>query len=101
VIGLAFTTWSTARVAAITLSLSLLVEFAKFIPWLGPFRRTTMGHLLLGQVFSFGNLASYCLGVLIGCGMECLIIHPRRPGRLSWAGTHALAPGAARGANSG
>jgi hypothetical protein len=33
--------------------------------WLGAFRLTTSGALLLGRVFSLWNLAAYGLGILL------------------------------------
>jgi len=49
-----------------------IVECAKLwhVPWLVEFRGTTLGHLLLGHVFSWQNLAAYALGVLAGTALD-------------------------------
>ena len=49
-----------------------IVECAKLwhVPWLVKFRGTTLGHLLLGHVFSWQNLAAYALGVLAGTALD-------------------------------
>ena len=57
----------------------LIVETAKLwqAPWLVAFRHTTVGHLLLGHVFSWQNLVAYGVGVLVGAALDRLI--PGRP----------------------
>ena len=62
-----------ALLAAIT---SAIVEIAKLwqAPWLVQFRHTTLGHLLLGQVFSWQNLVAYGVGVLAGVALEQLTL---------------------------
>jgi len=51
---------------------SVVVEVAKLwqAPWLVEFRHTTIGHLLLGHVFSWQNLVAYGIGVLAGVGLD-------------------------------
>jgi hypothetical protein len=57
---------------------SVAVEVAKLwqAPWLVQFRHTTVGHLLLGQAFSWQNLVAYGVGVLAGVVLDRLL--PRR-----------------------
>ena len=52
-----------------------VVECAKLwqVPWLVAFRGTTLGHLLLGHVFSWQNLVAYAVGVLAGAALDRLL----------------------------
>lgn len=68
----------TADVAGCALATSAVVEVAKLwqAPWLVAFRATTLGHLLLGQVFSLRNLVAYGVGVLVGVALDRLLVRP-------------------------
>lgn len=35
-------------------------------PWIDNFRRTSIGHILLGQGFLWSDLAAYLVGIIIG-----------------------------------
>lgn len=61
-----------ARVAALALATSWIVEFAQFIqvPWLVALRSTTIGHLVLGSTFHAPDLVAYAVGVGLGAGLE-------------------------------
>ena len=63
-------------VALRALATSAIVEIAKLwqAPWLVAFRHTTVGHLLLGHVFSWQNLAAYGVGVTVGVALDRLIV---------------------------
>ena len=63
------------EIAALAALTCLVVEVAKLwrAPWLVAFRQTTIGHLLLGQVFSWRNLVAYGLGVLAGVALARLL----------------------------
>ncbi len=63
---------TTARLFLLALSTSFAVEFAKLhhAPWLENIRNTTLGHLVLGYSFSWGNLLAYAVGALIGAAVE-------------------------------
>ena len=63
------------EIAALAALTCLVVEVAKLwqAPWLVAFRHTTIGHLLLGQVFSWRNLVAYGLGVLAGVALARLL----------------------------
>jgi len=65
----------TRDVALLALATSVAVECAKLwqAPWLVDFRYTTIGHLLLGHVFSWRNLVAYAVGVAIGVALERLL----------------------------
>ena len=62
----------TRDVALLALATSVAVECAKLwqAPWLVQFRYTTIGHLLLGHVFSWQNLVAYALGLLAGVALD-------------------------------
>jgi hypothetical protein len=64
-----------ARVGAAALATSVAVEIAKLwqSPWLVQLRHTTLGHLLLGHVFSWQNLVAYTVGALSAAGLEGLV----------------------------
>ena len=69
----------TREVALAAMLTSAVVEIAKLwqAPWLVAFRHTTVGHLLLGHVFSWRNLVAYAAGVLAGAALDRLITGPR------------------------
>jgi hypothetical protein len=64
-----------ARVGAVALATSVAVEIAKLwqAPWLVQLRHTTLGHLLLGHVFSWQNLVAYTVGAASAAGLEGLV----------------------------
>jgi hypothetical protein len=66
----------TRDVALLAMGTSVAVECAKLwqAPWLVEFRHTTIGHLLLGHVFSWQNLVAYGLGVLAGVALDRLLM---------------------------
>ena len=65
-------------VALRALATSAVVEIAKLwqAPWLVAFRHTTVGHLLLGHVFSWQNIVAYGAGVLVGMALDTLLVRP-------------------------
>jgi len=68
----------TREVALLALATCIAVECAKLwqAPWLVAFRHTTLGHLLLGHVFSWQNLVAYGVGVLAGVALASLADPP-------------------------
>ena len=70
----------TREVGLLALATSAAVEVAKLwqAPWLVQFRHTTIGHLLLGHVFSWQNLVAYLVGVLAGVALDRQIVRPTR-----------------------
>ena len=54
-------------VAQISLIHSYLVEFSQLIrwPWLVSFRRTFIGHMMLGQGFLWIDLLAYLIGIVL------------------------------------
>jgi hypothetical protein len=74
--------WKTAkpdapatRVALLVFAACCLVEFTQLIhtPGLDRFRRTFLGHLLLGSGFEFADLAYYAMGAALAVGMMMAI----------------------------
>jgi hypothetical protein len=50
---------------AVALSIAVAVEFSRLtsVPWLDDFRRSTLGALTLGRIFSPWNLVAYAIGI--------------------------------------
>jgi len=59
---------STWGLAAVALAIACLDEFSQLYqaPWINAIRRTTMGHLVLGSTFSWGDMAAYAVGIFMG-----------------------------------
>jgi hypothetical protein len=51
------------------------IEFSQLYqaPWINNIRHTTIGALVLGEVFCWGDMLSYTVGVAIGVGVEVLL----------------------------
>jgi hypothetical protein len=62
--GIVFPRASTRKIAGLALGISYLVEFGQLYraPWLVAIRETTIGHLLLGSEFVWGDLVAYTIG---------------------------------------
>jgi hypothetical protein len=71
-IGFVLATRGTALVAAVAVVLSSADEFSQLYhaPWIDTVRRTTLGHLVLGDTFAWGDIAAYLVGVGIGAAAE-------------------------------
>lgn len=57
---------------ALIICWSVEISQAYHTPWLDAVRRTTVGQLVLGSGFDARDLASYALGVLVGCVLEAI-----------------------------
>lgn len=70
--GLVLPKASVARVAALALATSWIVEFSQLVqvPWLVALRSTTIGHLVLGSTFHAPDLVAYAVGIGLGAGLE-------------------------------
>ena len=80
--GLAFI-WpraSTQRLALLAFAISCVDEFSQLYqaPWINAIRHTTVGHLVLGSVFSWVDMAAYAAGVLIGAFLDTLFARVAR-----------------------
>jgi glycopeptide antibiotics resistance protein len=76
ILGFALPRVSTLKVTVLALLISYAVEFGQLYraPWLVAIRSTTLGHLLLGSDFGWGDLAAYTVGALIALVVETLIV---------------------------
>lgn len=66
--GVVFPGVSTARLAAVALATCGLVELSQLYraPWIDSIRGTTLGHLVLGSGFTWGDFVAYGIGVGVG-----------------------------------
>lgn len=62
-------------VAIVSLINSYLVEFSQLITWpfLVEFRKTFLGHVILGQVFLLADLLAYTIGIVCIFGIFRLL----------------------------
>ena len=61
-----------SRVAVLALAVSYADEFSQLYQahWINDVRSTTLGHLLLGSVFSWSDLLAYTFGVAISALLD-------------------------------
>jgi hypothetical protein len=78
-IGLLLPRASTWWVAALAMSMSVLIEVGQLYhaPWIDSIRRTTLGGLVLGFDFVWSDLACYAAGVGLGILIELAVLHNR------------------------
>jgi hypothetical protein len=81
-IGLAFLRprASTLRLSLLAFAISCAVEFSQIYqaPWINAIRHTTIGHLVLGSVFSWIDMAAYAIGVSLGALLDILFARVSR-----------------------
>ncbi|MEZ0255649.1 MAG: DUF2809 domain-containing protein [Chthoniobacter sp.] len=75
-IGLAFI-WPRATTVHLSLwafAIACVDEFSQLYqaPWINAIRHTTIGHLVLGSVFSWVDIGAYAIGVLLGALFDVL-----------------------------
>jgi Protein of unknown function (DUF2809) len=70
--GFALPRASTLKIATLALFISYAVEFGQLYraPWLVAIRGTTIGHLILGSDFGWGDLVAYTVGALLAVVVE-------------------------------
>jgi len=68
-LALLFARLRPATIAVMALVVAICVELFRLYhtPWLDAFRLTTVGALLLGQVFSLWNMLAYAIGIAAAC----------------------------------
>ena len=66
--GIIFPKHPTFYIFIYTVAIFCGVELCKFYDanWIKNFRHTTLGHLMLGSVFSWKNLVAYTIGAFAG-----------------------------------
>jgi glycopeptide antibiotics resistance protein len=72
ILGFLRPAWPTWRVAALAFGVSCAVELSQLYhaPWIDAIRHTTLGALVLGDAFAFGDLAAYVVGIASGTAAE-------------------------------
>ena len=67
-------------VATCALAISYADEFSQLYqaPWINNLRATTVGHLILGSQFGWGDILAYTVGVGI-CGVVHAVLSKTRP----------------------
>lgn len=62
-------------VTIVSLSFCYLIEISQLYhePWINHLRHTLFGRLVLGEVFLWGDLLSYTVGVAVAIGVEKLL----------------------------
>ncbi len=68
VVGLCFPHTKRLRRAGYALTFSYAIEVSQLYqaPWINGIRSSTLGHLILGQGFQWGDLFAYTLGISVG-----------------------------------
>jgi hypothetical protein len=75
-IGFVLAARGTAIVAALAVAVSCADEFSQLYhaPWIDTVRRTTLGHLVLGDTFTWADIAAYLVGIGFGASAEVVAI---------------------------
>jgi hypothetical protein len=70
--GLLLPPWRTAAVAGLAVVVYCAVEFSQLYhaPWIDTARQTTLGGLVLGDTFAWGDIAAYLVGIAVGAALE-------------------------------
>ncbi|KEI00935.1 hypothetical protein Z955_04815 [Clostridium botulinum C/D str. DC5] len=76
-IAFIFKGMETKKVALISLAFCYLIEISQLYHarWIDNIRKTTLGGLILGYVFSWKDLIAYAIGIIVGIGIEILILN--------------------------
>jgi hypothetical protein len=71
-IGFVLAARGTALVTALAVVVSCADECSQLYhaPWIDSVRRTTLGHLALGDTFAWGDIAAYLVGIGFGAAAE-------------------------------
>lgn len=72
--GLIFRALETKIIALLGISFCYLVEFSQLYhaSWIDNIRKTTLGGLVLGFVFSWNDLLAYAIGISVGVIIDIL-----------------------------
>ena len=72
--GFVFRDMKTKIVALIGISFCYLIELTQLyhVNWIDNIRKTTLGGLVLGYVFSWSDLLAYAIGILVGVILDIL-----------------------------
>ncbi|MBK8550440.1 MAG: DUF2809 domain-containing protein [Ignavibacteria bacterium] len=74
--GFIFITYSTRRIAVISLACCFLIEVSKLYPaeWINNLRNTKLGGLVLGYGFLWSDLICYTAGIMLGIVIEKVLL---------------------------
>jgi hypothetical protein len=63
-------------VGIVSLIISCLDEFSQMyqVPWLNSIRGTTIGHLILGSMFSWNDIMAYLVGIAIAICIDLIAV---------------------------
>jgi hypothetical protein len=66
---------TTATLMVFAAVICVAVEFSQLYhaPWIDAIRRTTLGHLALGDTFAWPDIVAYLIGVAIGGAIELAV----------------------------
>lgn len=66
----------TKKVGLISLIFCYLIEISQLYhaSWIDDIRKTTLGGLILGYVFSWKDLIAYAIGIIAGACIEFLVL---------------------------
>jgi len=80
-VGLLFPRRSSVLIGSIALAYSCVTEFSQLYhaPWIDSLRHNPLGHLVLGDTFSWGDMAAYLSGIIVTGTVETAANHFMRP----------------------
>jgi hypothetical protein len=64
-------------VGIVSLAIACLDEFSQMyqVQWLNSIRDTTIGHLILGSMFSWNDIMSYLVGIAIAICIDLVVVN--------------------------
>jgi hypothetical protein len=70
---------SVAVTALVAAAIAVATEASQLVhfPWLDQVRRTTIGVLLIGRYFSFGDIVAYLAGIAAAATVDARVIRRR------------------------
>ncbi len=69
--------------ATVSAAIAVLTEFTRLYhtPWLDQFRLELAGALLLGRIFSWGNIVAYLIGIVLAAFIERRVLEEKGTGK--------------------
>lgn len=69
--------------ATVSAAIAVLTEFTRLYhtPWLDQFRLELAGALLLGRIFSWGNIVAYLIGIILAALIERRVLEEKGTGK--------------------
>lgn len=71
---------NTMTIAGLAAVVCVLVECSQLhhAPWIDAIRSTWLGRMTLGNMFGWGDLAAYAVGIVVGVGIEWVLCRRAR-----------------------